>query len=88
LTFLRTLDNLCRLKSLEQRPRCYYRLMPFSRMMKEEHDLLWDMCLELESALAGGPENATASAVVDKIKKTLGEPHVYGGGEYVSGWHG
>ena len=56
--------------------------------MKEEHKLLWDFCLELEDALAAGPENATASAVVDKIKKALGEPHTYGGGEYVSGRHG
>ena len=62
--------------------------MPFSRIMKEEHKLLWDFCLELEAALESGPENATASAVVDKIKKALGEPHTYGGGEYVSGWHG
>ena len=56
--------------------------------MKEEHKLLWDLCLELESAREAGPGNESATEVVNKIKKALGEPHVYGGGEYVSGWHG
>ena len=56
--------------------------------MKEEHKLLWDLCLEAEEALEDGPENEAVTVVIDKIKKALGEPHVYGGGEYVSGSHG
>ena len=62
--------------------------MPFARIMKEEHKLLWDLLLEAEAALEAGPGNEAASAAITKMKEALGEPHVYGGGEYVSGWHG
>ena len=63
-------------------------MVMFARVMKEEHKLLWDLCLEAEEALEDGPENEAVTVVIDKIKKALGEPHVYGGGEYVSGSHG